>query len=166
MHMSMNHFVHWLQSTELSHAIKFYPWIWPACESLHFIGLAMLVGVAGFLDLRLLGAFPQVPVYAIHRMVKWAIVGFAINLVTGVIFLIGAPDQYATNVAWWLKVLFLVIAGLNALFFETTQGRRVMTLGAGEAAPMTFRVVGAVSLFSWLMVLYWGRMLPFIGTAF
>lgn len=164
--MTLDYLVHLVKATSLSHAIKFYPWIWPACESLHFIGLALLVGVAGFLDLRLLGAFAQVPVHAIHRMVKWAVVGFTINLITGVVFLIGAPDQYAHNVAWWLKVLFLVVAGANALFFETTQGRRVLAMGAGEQAPTTFRIVGAVSLFSWLMVLYWGRMLPFIGTAF
>ena len=164
--MTLDHLVHVVKATQLSQDIKFYPWIWPACESLHFVGLALLVGIAGFLDLRLLGAFPQVPVYSIHRMVKWAMVGFAINLVTGIIFLIGAPDQYATNVAWWFKVFFLALAGVNALFFETTQGQRVMALGKGEQAPTTFRIVGALSLFSWLMVLYWGRMLPFIGTAF
>ena len=162
----MQHYVLWIKSTELSQAIKAYPWIWPACESLHFIGLALLVGIAGFLDLRLLGMFPQVPIHAIHRLIKWAIVGFAINLITGTIFLIGAPDQYANNAAWWFKVFFLVLAGVNALFFETMPGRRVLAMGAGEQPPPTFRIVGAVSLFSWLMVLYWGRMLPFIGTAF
>jgi hypothetical protein len=162
----MESYVIWIKSTELSHAIKFYPWIWPACESLHFVGMALLLGFAGLLDLRLLGMFPHVPVHAIHRMVKWAVAGFVLNLITGMIFLIGAPDQYANNVAWWLKVFFLVVAGANAMFFETTQGKRVMALAAGEQPPTTFRIVGAVSLFSWLMVLYWGRMLPFIGTAF
>jgi hypothetical protein len=162
----MAEFITWLKSTDVSIAIRTYPWIWPACESLHFVGLALVLGVAGFLDLRLLGAFRQVPVHAIHRMVKWAVVGFVINLVTGVIFLIGAPDQYANNVAWWIKVFFLVVAGLNALFFETVAGRRALALGAGELPTPTLRIVGAVSLFSWLMVLYWGRMLPFVGTAF
>lgn len=155
-----------LKATPLSHAILFHKWVWPTCESLHFVGLALLVGVAGFLDLRLLGAFRQIPVYAIHRLIKWAMVGFAINLITGVIFFIGAPEQYVDNVAWWFKLIFLAIAGANALYFETTQGRRVMAMGANEDVPVNFRIVGAVSLFSWFMVLYWGRMLPFIGTAF
>ena len=44
-----------------------------------------------------------------------------INLVTGVLFFVGAPDQYITNVAWWYKMGFLAVAGLNALYFETTQ---------------------------------------------
>jgi hypothetical protein len=162
----MDPYIAAIKATTMSQMILQYRWVWPACESLHFIGLALVVGIAGFLDLRLLGMFPQVPVHAIHRMVKWAIVGFVINLITGLIFLIGAPDQYAKNPVWWFKVVFLIVAGLNALFFETTQGKRVMALGAGEPVPVTFRLVGAVSLFSWLMVLYWGRMLPFIGTAF
>ena len=39
-------------------------------------------------------------------------------------------------------------------------------LGAGENAPLTAKVIAGVSLFLWFGVLYWGRMLPFIGNAF
>ena len=60
----------------------------------------------------------------------------------------------------------LVLAGLNAMFFETAVGARTMNLGAGEDTPRSAKIVGAVSLVSWLGVLYWGRMLPFIGNAF
>jgi hypothetical protein len=38
------------------------PWVWPLCETIHFIGLAMVVGIAGFFDLRLLGFFNRVPI--------------------------------------------------------------------------------------------------------
>jgi hypothetical protein len=159
-------FVLWLKSTALSEAILAHSWVWPLCETLHFIGLALLIGVAGFFDLRLLGAMKQVPIPAIRKMVKWAILGLGLNLVTGIVFLIGAPEQYVDNVAFWFKILFLLIAGMNAMFFETTQGQRVMALGPGQDVPATFKIIGAVSLISWFMVLYWGRMLPFVGDAF
>jgi hypothetical protein len=161
---------HWivttLKATTVSHWMIQLTWMWPLCETLHFIGLALLIGVVGLLDLRLLGFVRRLPVKAVHSLIPWGIAGFLINMVTGVLFFVGAPEQYITNVAWWYKIGFLVVAGLNVLYFETTQTGRAMAIGAGEDTPRTLKVIGAVSIVSWFMVLYWGRMLPFIGTAF
>ena len=161
---------HWivttLKATELSHFMTGSKWAWPLCETLHFIGLALLIGVVGMLDLRLLGRMRHLSYAAVHSLIPWGILGFVINLITGALVFIGAPDQYLDNVAWWYKLAFLAIAGLNVLYFETTQAKRALTIGSGDDTPRAFKVIGAVSIFSWFMVLYWGRMLPFIGTAF
>jgi hypothetical protein len=55
---------------------------------------------------------------------------------------------------------------INIAVFETTQGKRMLALAAGENTPASFKVAGAVSIGSWFLVLYFGRMLPFIGNAF
>jgi len=140
--------------------------VWPVCETIHFIGLAMVVGVAGFFDLRLLGLFNRIPVSACKEFMPWAMVGFALNLISGLIFLMIFPAQYAYSQTWWFKVMFLVIAGANALVFETKMGERMAALRPGEESPVAFRVVGAVSLVSWFFVLYFGRMLPYLGSAY
>jgi hypothetical protein len=162
----MDEFVAWLQSTTLSQGIIHYPWIWPICEIIHFIGLTLVVGIAGFFDLRLMGFMKRVPVSAARDLMPLAMAGFLLNLTTGATFFIGRPHQYVGNVAWWAKVFFLVLAGLNAMFFATTVGARTMNLGAGDDTPLSAKIVGVVSLVSWLGVLYCGRMLPFIGNAF
>jgi hypothetical protein len=162
----MTSFAVWLKSTPISELIRYYPWLWPICESIHFIGLALVIGIAGLFDLRLMGLLRRIPVSAAKDLMPFAIAGFAMNLVTGTIFFVGAPDQYVNNPALWAKVLFIGIAGLNAMFFETTLGARVLTMGPGEDTPVSFKIVGFVSLLAWMGVLYWGRMLPFIGGAF
>lgn len=162
----MDLFVEWLKGTALSQAIVGYPWIWPLCETIHFVGLALVVGIVGLFDLRLMGFMKHMSVRAARELMPFGIAGFVLNLVTGTAFLIGQPDQYAHNPAWWAKVFFLVLAGANAGLFETLVGARTVTLGAGEDTPPAAKVIGAVSLFSWLSVLYWGRMLPFLGNAF
>ena len=162
----MDAFVAWLESTRLSQGIIHYRWIWPLCEIIHFIGLTLVVGIAGFFDLRLMGFMKRVPVSAARDLMPLAIAGFCLNLTTGVTFFIGTPHQYVGNVAWWAKMFCLLIAGLNAMFFETTIGARTMSLGADHDTPRSAKIVGAVSLVSWLGVLYWGRMLPYIGNAF
>ncbi len=162
----MDAVVAWLESTTVSRTIVQYRWIWPLCEIVHFIGLTLVVGIAGFFDLRLMGFMKRVPVSAARDLMPLAIAGFLLNLMTGAVFFIGTPHQYVGNVAWWAKMLCLLLAGLNAMFFETTVGARTMNLGAGDDTPRLAKMVGAVSLASWLGVLYWGRMLPYIGNAF
>ena len=160
----MGDLVTWLEATRLSAAMRDITWLWPLCETLHFIGLALLIGGAGFFDLRLLGAVRNVPVSAVRTFMPAAILGFAINLVTGLAFFVMAPGMYALSAIWWVKVSFIVVAGLNAMLFEMTLGPRVLELGPHEDTPTSFKLAGAVSLFSWFAVLYCGRMLPYLGT--
>ena len=160
----MGDLVTWLEATRISTTLRDITWVWPLFEALHFLGLAMLIGGAGYFDLRLLGLFRSVPVPAVKAFMPAAIIGFVINLVTGVLFFVMAPGMYALSAIWWVKVFFIIIAGLNAMLFETTLGTRVLELGPNEDTPVSFKIVGAVSLFSWFAVLYCGRMLPYLGT--
>jgi hypothetical protein len=156
----------WLKATPISEAMRTSQFIWPVCETLHFIGLALLVGGAGLIDLRLMGFLKSVSVSGVMQVRKWAALGIAINVVTGVLFFVGAPDQYIGNPAWYGKLLFLAVAIVNVVIFETTQGERMLRLPAGEKTPVSFKLAGAVSMGSWFLVLYFGRMLPFLGNAF
>ena len=162
----MDPFIEWLRATPLSQAINMSTWIWPFAETLHFIGLTLVIGIVGFFDLRLMGFFKKVPINAARELMPVAVGGFALNLITGLIFLIGLPEQYAHNRIWWYKVGFLLLAGVNAMLYESTLSSRVLRLGADDQTPAAARIVGAVSLLSWLGVLYCGRMLPFLGDAF
>ena len=156
----------WLKATPVSEAMRTSQFIWPICETLHFIGLALLIGGAGLIDLRLMGFLKSVSVSAVMQVRKWAALGIAINVITGVLFFVGAPDQYIENPAWYGKLLFLAVAIVNVVIFETTQGDRMLRLPPGEKTPISFKLAGAVSMGSWLLVLYFGRMLPFLGNAF
>jgi hypothetical protein len=162
----MEGFAVWLRATALSEAINGSRWVWPLCETLHFVGLTLVIGIAGFFDLRLMGFFKRVPIAAARDLMPFAVLGFAVNLITGAIFLIGLPEQYLSNPAFLAKVLFLAAAGTNALFFERIVGPRTFNAGPGAEPPVAAKVVGAVSLVSWFAVLYCGRMLPYIGNAF
>jgi len=158
----------WLASTALSHIVAGgWPWVWPLCETLHFIGLAILIGCIGVLDLRMLGFVKEISIRAIHKFVPWGIFGFSINAVTGTLFYIGAPDQYVHNVAFQMKLLFLLIAGLNvAYFYLGGVLHKVEDLGPGADPPLAAKLVSLISIIAWFGVLYWGRMLPFVGNAF
>lgn len=159
-------FAQWLRATSASDWINSSRWIWPLCESLHFMGLSLLIGITGFFDLRLMGFFGRVSVAAARALMPFALVGFAINVATGLVFLIGLPEQYVSNPAWWFKVGFLALAGLNAGVYETRLSAKVLALDPHGDTPRAVKLIGFVSLVSWFAVLYCGRMLAFIGDAF
>ena len=157
----------WLEATSISRAVTHYSWIWPTCETLHFVGLALLIGNVGVLDLRLLGALKRLPVAPLNRLVRWGVLGFVINLLTGIVFFVGAPSQYVANIAFAFKLLFMALAAVNlAVFNLSGLARTVDALGPGDDAPASAKIIAATSLFLWVGVMFWGRMLPFIGNAF
>jgi hypothetical protein len=131
------------------------------------MGMAMLVGIVGLLDLRLMGLVKGLPIGPIADLMPWGIGGFVLNLCTGFIFFAGDPLQYSENPAFRLKMVFIVLAGLNVVVFYAAGLRRAVEhVRGGEHAPLAARLVGATSLFLWVGVMYWGRMLPFVGDAF
>ena len=133
-------------------------WWWAFMMDLHFIGLALLIGTVGILDLRMLGFAKQIPIAPLHRLVPWAMAGFAINLVTGVLAFTGMDQYYTYNWAFWLKMLAIMLLGLNiAAFYLTGAFKSVEGLGPGEDAPLLAKIIAASSLFLWFAVITLGR---------
>jgi len=161
-------FAGWLHATALGWAISGgLPWLEPTFKTLHFIGLALLFGCVGAIDLRLLGVAKGLPIGPLQRLMPFAALGFAINAVTGIGFFAGSPFQYLQNIAFWMKMLCIFLAGLNALvFYVAGFGQIVTSIGPGEEAPLGAKAVAAASLLLWIGVMYWGRMLAFLGNAF
>lgn len=136
-------------------------WGWPIAESLHFLGLCLLVGCIGTFDLRLLGVARRVPIAVVHRFVPLGIAGFVINASTGLLFLLTAPDQYIYNVSFHFKLLFLAIGGSNAALFYLTTYRQAFGDRAVLDAPRHAKVIAAISLSAWTGVIICGRLLTF-----
>jgi len=136
-------------------------WAWPLVESAHFIGLTLLFGAIAVWDLRLVGLLRPVSVAALHRLVPWAIAGFTLNVVTGLLFLMTYPDQYVYNTAFHVKMVAVALAGVNVVVFYAVAYRRAAGLTPGAPLPAAARVCGGLSLALWLTVIVAGRMITF-----
>jgi hypothetical protein len=164
---SLHAFAIWLKSTDLSWLVTHHGWIWATCEALHFIGMSILFGCIGALDVRMLGWWKSPPVAGVNALVRWGVLGFLINLVTGAVFVVGEPLQYVDNPAFRFKMLFLVLAGWNVLlFYVTGVADRIESLEPDDDTPFSAKVFAGTSLFLWVGVIFFGRMLPFLGNSF
>jgi hypothetical protein len=156
----------WMTNSGLQRWVSHDSWIIPVCQAIHFLGLVLLMGGIGLLDLRILGFGKGLPVGQLSRLVPLAVIGFGINVGTGILMYAGDPSMFDHNVAFGFKMLFIALAGFNVLmFYATGTARAIKTLGPEDEAPMAAKVIGASSLFLWVGVMFWGRMLPFIGNA-
>jgi uncharacterized protein DUF6644 len=158
----------WLVSTfarlTMVRAFMQTKWGWPAAESVHFIGLSLLVGTIFLFDLRLLGVGRGIPVRALHRMVPWGLLGYAATAASGMLFLMAEPDQYVYNPAFQWKGLFMMAAGLNASAFYLVPYPRV-TEDAAAVIPRSAKIIAATSLCLWISVIIAGRLLTFYRPA-
>lgn len=136
-------------------------WGWPVMESLHFIGLSLLIGAVGLFDLRMMGFFKGISLAALHRLVPFGVAGFAINAATGAMFFLAAPAQYLHNPAFQMKALCMAIAAVNMAAFYVTTAPKALATGAQDDAPTAARVIAVVSLASWIGVIAFGRLLTF-----
>jgi uncharacterized membrane protein len=138
------------------------PWVWPICEVLHFVGLCLLFGVVLLVNLRLLGFVKGVAVADITRLLPFAMLGLGINIVTGMLFFVAAPDQYTQNPAFVWKIGLMLIAGVILLY--PTMWDQAGDLTPEDRAPLTGRILAAGSICLWIGVIFLGRFLPYLGS--
>ena len=152
-----------LHDSAISEAIRFSAWIFPTLETLHFIGLCLLVGALLVVDLRLMGVLQAGPVKSVLRLTHLAIAGFAINLLSGIGFFVSNPENYAQNPLFWAKMFLVLVAGLNVAWFEWAERQPLVALPEGMAIPSSTRLIAGLSLALWTGVIILGRFLPLLG---
>ena len=154
----------WLRTQTVMSLVNDTSWVWPASEVLHFVGLGLSFGVVLLLNLRVLGVMKSLSYADVHRMLPWGMVGFALNMITGMMFFIGVPAQYTTNPPFQWKIVLLVLLGANLLYFTSYDDTWKVARGAD--APARAKALAASTIVLWLGVVYFGRMLPFLGNSY
>lgn len=153
-----------IEGSAINNMILSSQWLWPSLEITHFIGLSLLLGSMLVVDLRLAGLLRQIDIHTVHSLLPWASLGFVLNLVSGALFVLGDPARYAVNIGFQIKMILVLIAGLNALWFFCKLNPQIAAWEPHADTPAMAKVVAIVSLGAWFGVLLLGRLIPYIGT--
>jgi hypothetical protein len=135
-----------LSGTPMGEWVRNSAWAFPFLQSWHFVGMTMLLGVVGAIDLRVLGVARAVPLAPLHRFLPIAFIGFFINLITGICFFCHDPYVYAYNTSFRIKM---------GVFLDLERW------GPGIEASRLAKIISAVSLVVWLAVITAGRYIAF-----
>jgi hypothetical protein len=153
----------WLRESWLGALVRDIPWLFPTFESLHFAGMALLIGVIGIIDLRVLGFAKGLPLGPLHRYLPLAFLGFGINALTGLAMFASDPYSYWEVPSFRFKMLLVVLAGLNAVWFWVAILRHVDGWGSGADTTRMAKVISGASLVFWIGVIVAGRFIAFAG---
>jgi hypothetical protein len=157
-------FCGWLEHTAVGAAVRQSLWLFPAIETVHLLGMTVLVGTAAAFDLRLLGwALQRTPVSDLaRRLLPWTWVGFGLQVVTGALLFSSEAAKMYVNPAFRLKILLICLAGAQALIFQFAAGRSLAEWDERAAVPFAARIGGLISMLLWIGVVAAGRWIGFI----
>lgn len=158
-----------LVSTQLDAFVNGNDWAWPLFEIFHFVGMALLIGTVGLVDLRVLGFGKGIPIAQLERLIPWGIAGFVMNAATGFVFVagnpVGGPMYYLTNLALQIKLVLILLAGVNLfIFYFGGIARATDAVPADGEAPASAKVIAGVSLVLWFSVIFFGRLIMYNDT--
>lgn len=160
----MPEFCQWLDQSSVGMAIRQSLWLFPAIETVHLLGMAALVGTIGVLDLRLLGWVARGrPVSEMAgRLIPFAWLGFVAQVITGALLFSSEAVKIYGNPAFRLKMLLLLLAGLQALIFQTVISGKLAAWDERESLPVLAKVAGLSSLLLWVAIVTAGRFIGFV----
>ena len=153
----------WMASSSVAQFMSL-PWIWPWAEAIHFIGMSLLFGSIMIMDIRLIGFFrKEISLHAVHALTPWALIGFLLNLATGVGFVMRDMERYWPNPDFWFKMICILLAGVNFLVFWFVIRKQLEKVSDDGDVSVSARAVGLSSIVLWTLVIWGGRMMPVYG---
>jgi hypothetical protein len=132
-----------------------YPWI----NTLHLLGLVMLVGGIGVVDLRVVGFWRRLPLAALSRaLTPVAVAGLLVMVPTGLLLFAADGKSLAGSDMLFRKLVVIALALANAAAFQLVWQRRIE---AGEPPPPAARLMAGLSVLLWLTVGALGRLIAY-----
>jgi len=156
-------FCQWLYDTAFAEMIRASGYAFPWFESVHVLAITLVLGSIAVVDLRLLGvASIGRPVEQLIRDVlpiTW--VAFGVAVFTGGALFASNAVEYARNFPFQMKMLLMLLAGINMLVFHFVTYRSVAHWNEGPAIPLAARLAGGLSIAMWVAIVAFGRWIGF-----
>lgn len=145
-----------MEASQLGTFARGSAWAYPAANLIHLLGLVLLLGGIGVVDLRIIGAFRTLPVDSVIRaLTPLAICGLVLLALSGPVLFAADAVALSRSDVFARKLVLIGIALLNALCFRWIRRGR-----SGEAGVLE-RVVALASILLWLSVAALGRLIAY-----
>ena len=147
-----SHFAYWLAQGAF-----------PPIITVHSVGMALLVGLQGMINLRVLGiGRGGLPIPAMRRFMKVVWIGFWMNLCSGLLLFSIYPDKYVHNTLFLFKISFIIAGLLIGAILNTS----LLSVGdeyaaGGSRAPGRAKMLAVLSLACWVSAIVAGRYLAY-----
>lgn len=142
-----------IAATSLSQSLQASTWLYPITESIHLVGIAMLVGGAFVFDLRLLGMGRSLSLASVAELnLKLSRRGFVLAILTGSLLVIANPKEILLNRTFQIKMALILAALVNVGGYHWR---------ARKDQPSWSKAHAVLSLVLWTAVIFAGRLIAY-----
>jgi hypothetical protein len=129
----------------------------------HVVVMSLVAGLVLMMDLRLMGlANMRTPFSELQRrLFPWQMFGMSLAAITGLTLTYSDPMRFYVNIFFWLKMLMLLLAALNAMAFHYTTYYSVAAWDTSTSPPFSAKLSGGISVALWAMIIISGRLIPY-----
>jgi hypothetical protein len=156
---SLTDLMDWLEATSLAVFIHRTAWAFTTVELVHVFAISLVVGTIAMVDLRLLGlASTKRPFTELAgQVLPFTWVAFVLAVTAGSLLFISQATAYFASTTFRIKMLVIVLAGINMLVFELITVRGVQDWDRKPVPALPARLAGGISLTCWILVVIFGR---------
>jgi hypothetical protein len=153
-------FLEWLQSTWLGVTVAESLWGYPLFETIHTIGMALLIGSLGLINLRVLGYKPDLPIIGTRDLLPLAWIGFTANAISGAALFTSDAVYFFASYTFRIKMVLIILGGVNAAILG---GKIFREIPAGAAVTPTtgMKWIAGSSLVFWIGAVICGRLIAY-----
>ena len=154
-------FLEWLQNSWVGTTVAETLWGYPLLETMHTLGMAMLIGSLGLINLRVLGYKPELPLIDSRQLLPLAWIGFTLNAISGSLLFTSSAVEFFNSYTFRIKMTLIVLGGINAALLAQRVFKEAAA-GTAPAAPTAgTKWIAATSLLFWFGAICAGRLVAY-----
>ena len=152
----------WIEGTVLGGIARESLYGFQILVAIHLLGLIFSLGALLWIDLRMLGLclMTQRLEDVYKELSRWFVAGFTVMFLSGIALFAGFATSAYGNVYFRIKVVVMILAGLNAIAFHLLL-RRTPVATDSDAPAAAIRAAGLLSIAAWGIVAFCGRMMSY-----
>jgi hypothetical protein len=157
-------FALWLSSTSPSVFIQEHnAWAIPAIQSIHIVGIGLVMGSVLMIDLRILGWAwaDQTLRQTAHRFGPWLTGSLWLLLATGILMVVGEPVRELVTFSFWLKMALVAVGALVAAIFQTTLRRHEQRWETSLVHRRSIKALAILTFLMWACIIVLGRLIAY-----
>ena len=154
-------FLEWLQGTWVGVLVAESLWGYPLFETIHSLGMAMLIGALGLINLRVLGFKPELPLLGMRQLLPLAWLGFTLNAISGSLLFTSDAVYFFESYTFRITMVLLVLGGINAALLGQRVFRDAAAAAPAAASTSSTKWIAATSLVFWFAAVCAGRLIAY-----
>jgi hypothetical protein len=160
----LKQFADWLSTTSPSVFIQNHnSWAIPAIQSIHIVGIGLVLGSVFMIDLRILGwaGMDQTLRQTTSRFGPWLTGALCLMLATGILMVIGEPVRELVTFSFWFKMFLVAVGTLVAAIFQVTLRKHEQQWEETLVNRKSIKALAIVTFLIWACIIVLGRLIAY-----